>query len=95
MRVLGIAGSLRRDSHNVRLLRAAAGALPRGADFEVWEGLASVPPYDEDADGPDEQLAVACLRRALRGADAVRRRRLASAAGRARSGRASIQISLS
>ncbi|MGI8593131.1 MAG: NADPH-dependent FMN reductase [Solirubrobacteraceae bacterium] len=71
MRVVGIAGSLRRDSHNLRLLRAAAGALPPEADFEVWEGLATLPPYDADADGPDGHPAVARLRRALRDGDAV------------------------
>ena len=31
MRILAISGSLRRDSHNTKLLRAAAGLLPSGA----------------------------------------------------------------
>ena len=39
MRVLGISGSLRRDSHNTRLLRAAAALLPPGAELVLWEGL--------------------------------------------------------
>ena len=34
MRILAISGSLRRDSHNTRLLRAAAGLLPPGAELE-------------------------------------------------------------
>ncbi len=38
MRVLGISGSLRRDSHNLALLRAAADALPPGAELEILEG---------------------------------------------------------
>jgi chromate reductase, NAD(P)H dehydrogenase (quinone) len=50
MRVLGISGSLRRDSHNTKLLRAAAQLLPPGAEFELWEDLKSVPPYDADDD---------------------------------------------
>ena len=33
MRVLGISGSLRRDSHNSLLLRAAAELLPSGAEL--------------------------------------------------------------
>ena len=50
MRVLGISGSLRRDSHNTALLRAAAATLPPGVEFELWEGLKAVPPYDADDD---------------------------------------------
>ena len=50
MKVLGISGSLRRDSHNAQLLRAAAELLPPGAELVVWEGLKVVPPYDADDD---------------------------------------------
>ena len=48
MRILGIAGSLRRGSHNRRLLRAAGNALPPGVDLVEWEGLAGLPAFDED-----------------------------------------------
>lgn len=48
MRILGIAGSLRRGSHNRRLLRAAAHALPSGVEFVEWDGLADIPAFDED-----------------------------------------------
>ena len=34
MRILGLSGSLRRDSHNTRLLRAPATLLPAGAELE-------------------------------------------------------------
>jgi chromate reductase, NAD(P)H dehydrogenase (quinone) len=51
MKVLGISGSLRRDSHNTKLLRAAAALLPPGAELELWEGLKAVPAYDADDDG--------------------------------------------
>jgi chromate reductase len=54
MKVLGISGSLRRDSHNTKLLRAAAALLPPGAELELWEGLKAVPPYDADDDYKDE-----------------------------------------
>jgi chromate reductase len=50
MRVLGISGSLRRDSHNAKLLRAAAELLPPGAELELWGDLKAVPPYDADDD---------------------------------------------
>ena len=55
MRVLGIPGSLRRDSHNARLLRAAATLLPPEAEFVEFTGLKAIPPFDEDdeaAPGP-------------------------------------------
>jgi chromate reductase len=48
MRILGIAGSLRRGSHNRRLLRAAGAELPPGADLVEWDGLAELPAFDED-----------------------------------------------
>jgi chromate reductase len=48
VRILGIAGSLRRGSHNRRLLRAAGDALPPGVDLVEWEGLAGLPAFDED-----------------------------------------------
>jgi chromate reductase len=55
MRVLGITGSLRSDSHNGRLLRAAAALLPPEAQFVQFSGLKAIPPFDEDdehAPGP-------------------------------------------
>ena len=48
MRILGISGSIRRGSHNRKLLRAAAGALPPGAELVEWDGLATLPAFDED-----------------------------------------------
>jgi NAD(P)H-dependent FMN reductase len=47
MEILGIAGSLRLDSYNAKLLHAA-GELIRaaGADFVEYDGLKAVPPYD-------------------------------------------------
>ena len=72
MRVLGISGSLRRESHNTRLL-GAAGEIIRdhGSDFELFDGLKAIPPYDEDDDVGDGPEAVAGLRRAIGAADAV------------------------
>jgi chromate reductase, NAD(P)H dehydrogenase (quinone) len=48
MRLLAVSGSLRRDSHNSRLLRAAAQQLPPGVELELYEGLKQIPPFDED-----------------------------------------------
>jgi chromate reductase len=71
MKVLAISGSLRRDSHNTALLRAAAEQAPAGVELELWDGLKAVPPYDEDDDGDLAPAAVTALRSAVAGADAV------------------------
>lgn len=49
MRILAISGSLRRDSHNSALLRAAADLLPDGVELEFSDTLRDIPPYDDDA----------------------------------------------
>ena len=71
MRILGISGSLRRDSYNTRLLAAAADALPDDVELVRWDGLAGVPPFDEDAEAALAPAAVADLRAAIADADAV------------------------
>ena len=71
MRVLGISGSLRRESHNLALLRAAAAELPPDAEFVEWSGLAELPAYDEDLDAAGAPATVVALRRAIAMADAV------------------------
>src|SRR5436309_15555866 len=70
MRVLGISGSLRRDSHNTELLRAAATLLPSGVEFELYEGLKNIPPYDEDED-KSQVKAVLDFEERIAAADAV------------------------
>jgi chromate reductase len=73
MRVLGISGSLRRDSYNHALLRRAAERLPAGAGWSEFDRLREIPPYDADleADGVAVPAAVEALREAMRAADAV------------------------
>ncbi len=71
MRVLGISGSLRRDSLNSALLRAAAERLPAGVELIEFEGLREIPPYDADVELDGTPDAVAKLRQAIRAADAV------------------------
>jgi chromate reductase len=72
MRVLGISGSLRRDSHNSALLRGAGELVEeQGAEFTIFDGLKAVPPYDEDDDVGRGPAAAARLREAIAQADAV------------------------
>ena len=71
MRILAISGSLRGDSHNTRLLRLAAERAPAGVQVELWDGLRSIPPYDEDEDAGRGPVAVARMREAIANADAL------------------------
>jgi chromate reductase len=71
VQVLAVSGSLRRGSHNTNLLRAAAELAGDGVELVLWDGLKRVPPYDEDDDGADAPAAVAELRSAVAGADAL------------------------
>jgi len=71
MRVLGISGSLRRDSHNTSLLLTAAEALPQDAELVVFDGLRALPHYDQDEDVAPAHPAVQTLRDAIEEADVV------------------------
>ena len=72
MRVLGISGSLRNGSHNTAIL-LHAGELFRaaGAQFELYDGLPHLPPFNVDDDVGDGPEPVARLRAAASEADAV------------------------
>jgi chromate reductase len=71
MKILGISGSLRRDSYNRGLLLEAAELLPPGVELELYDELKALPPYDEDDDGEEAGPAVERLRDALSSADAI------------------------
>ncbi len=71
MRILAIAGSLREESYNRRLLQAAAAALPPNMALHSWDGLAFVPPFNEDLEAALPPPAVADLRCVIEAADAV------------------------
>jgi chromate reductase, NAD(P)H dehydrogenase (quinone) len=70
MRILGIAGSVRRGSHNRRLLRAAGAALPPGVELVEWDGLAGLPIFDEELEN-DAPEAVREFLAAVADADAL------------------------
>lgn len=71
MLLLGIAGSLRARSYNRRLLDAASAGLPAGVELDVFDGLHDIPPYNADTDLDPAPPAVARLREAIAGADAL------------------------
>lgn len=69
--VLGVTGSLRAKSNSSLLLAAASRELPGDAELVPWNGLATLPHYNQDVDDAGEPLAVAGLRRVIAAADAV------------------------
>ncbi len=70
MEILGISGSLRRDSHNTALLRAAAKLLPPGVELTIYDQLEQIPPFNEDR-LPAAPEPVRQLRAAVQRADGV------------------------
>jgi chromate reductase len=70
MRILGISGSLRRGSHNRKLLRAAGALLPPGVELVEWDGLAGLPAFDEDLENTPP-APVRAFFAAIEGVDAL------------------------
>lgn len=69
IRILGIAGSLRRESYNRAALRAATKLVPEGATLETFE-LNGIPLFNQDEDqNPPAQVLE--LKRRIREADAI------------------------
>jgi chromate reductase, NAD(P)H dehydrogenase (quinone) len=71
MTILGISGSLRRDSLNTKLLRAATEVLPPGVELVLFDELEAVPAYNEDRDDDDAPASAVQLREAIAAADAL------------------------
>jgi chromate reductase, NAD(P)H dehydrogenase (quinone) len=69
IRILGIAGSLRRESYNRAALRAAAKLVPEGAALETFE-LDDIPLFNQDED-QNPPAKVVELKRKIREADAI------------------------
>ena len=69
VRILGIAGSLRRTSYNRAALRAATSLVPDAATLEVFE-LDGIPSFNQDDEGALPGRVVE-LKRSVRAADAV------------------------
>jgi len=69
MNILGFAGSLRKDSYNKALLRAAMELLPKDATLEIFD-LEGIPPFNQDLETrmPDK---VKVFKTRIRKADAI------------------------
>src|SRR5215831_17582563 len=69
IRILGVAGSLRRGSYNRAALRAVAKLAPKGATVETFE-LDGIPPFNQDEE-QNPPAKVTELKRRIREADAI------------------------
>jgi chromate reductase, NAD(P)H dehydrogenase (quinone) len=69
VRILGIAGSLRRESYNRAALRAAVQLAPQDAVLETFE-LDGIPGFNEDEE-QNPPVKVAELKQSVRNADAI------------------------
>src|SRR5690348_7135717 len=70
VKVLGIAGSLRKGSYNKLALRAAMELKPAGMDIESFD-IAPIPPFNDDIREQGYPPAVQELREKVRAADAL------------------------
>ncbi len=70
MKILGLSGSLRRDSHNTRLLRGAGTLLPAGAELVEFDQLGAIPPFNEDEES-SPPASVQAFKDAIAGADGL------------------------
>jgi chromate reductase, NAD(P)H dehydrogenase (quinone) len=71
LRVLALAGSLRRDSINRKLLHAASKCAPSNVLVMVYDELGALPMFNEDLEADGGPAVVQHLRDAVRRADAV------------------------
>ncbi len=69
IKVLGFAGSLRRQSYNKALLRAALEVVPPEMQIEPFD-LEGIPPFNEDQDR-DPPARVRLFKERIRAADAI------------------------
>lgn len=70
MKLLGICGSLRKNSYNMMALRACAELLPEGVSIEFFD-LADIPMYNQDVFDRGLPEPVARLRAAISAADGL------------------------
>lgn len=69
LRIVGIGGSLRRDSYNMALVRTAKEVAPKNVEIEIID-LSNIPLYNQDLEGNIPE-PVRELKRKVRSADAI------------------------
>jgi chromate reductase len=69
IKILGFAGSLRKESYNKALLRAALEMVPENAQLEIFD-LEGIPPFNQDLENQPLQKVVD-FKAKIRAADAI------------------------
>src|SRR5690606_37273249 len=69
LKILGIVGSLRRESHNLKLMRVAQRRMPGGAQLDIFT-LEGIPPFNQDEEQQPPPKVIE-LKNAIRAADAI------------------------
>jgi chromate reductase, NAD(P)H dehydrogenase (quinone) len=70
IRILGMAGSLRRASYNRGLIRAAVEVAPAGSVIEAFD-LGDIPLFNQDVEEAGEPAAVVAFKQAMAKADSL------------------------
>jgi chromate reductase len=71
LKILGLAGSLRRASSHRGLIRAAQELAPRGVTVEPYERLDGIPFFNQDVEDQGDPAPVKNFKEKIRQADAV------------------------
>lgn len=69
IKILGIAGSLRKGSYNRAALREARNLVPEDTQIEIFE-LDAIPPFNQDKEDPAPRIVID-LKEKIRSSDAV------------------------
>lgn len=69
LKILGIAGSMRKGSYNRALLRVAQESCPEGVELEIFE-LEGIPPYNQDEENALPARVIE-LKNKIKAADAL------------------------
>lgn len=70
MRILGIAGSLRKGSYNMAVLKAATQLVPDGVSLEIFNNLSDMPLFNQDQEGNPPKVVLE-LKEKIKSADAI------------------------
>ncbi|AHC51539.1 NADPH-dependent FMN reductase [Sulfolobus acidocaldarius SUSAZ] len=70
IKILGIPGSIRKNSYNKLLLKATLNLLPQGVEMEIFEDISQIPLFNQDEENNPPQV-VKDLKRKIRESDAI------------------------
>jgi NAD(P)H-dependent FMN reductase len=69
--IFAIPGSLRAGSSNHSILKIIGDMMPDGINYQIYDGLSIIPPFDPGLDNDTPPQAVTALRNLITNADAI------------------------